>query len=74
MRSCSASDEKQMLESLTDFLIAIGVLWLLCIAMPLMTEIRRDSPLDDDIKKDWQDIRTAIRIQHSIIRNKWRKQ
>ena len=65
-----------MLESITDFLIAIGVLWLLCIAMPLMTEIRRDSPLDDDIRQDWQDVRTAIRIQLSIIklkirRNKW---
>ena len=63
-----------MLESLTDFIIAIGVLWLLCIAMPLIGEIRRDSPVDDDIKQSWQDVRTAIRIQHSIIRNKWRKQ
>ena len=61
-----------MLESLTDFLIAIGVLWLLCIAMPLIGQIRRDS-IDDDIRQDWQDVRTAIRIQHSIIRNKWRK-
>ena len=62
-----------MLESITDFLIAIGVLWLLCIAMPLMTEIRRDSPLDDDIREDWQDVRTAIRIQLSIIKLKIRR-
>jgi hypothetical protein len=62
-----------MLESITDFLIAIGVLWLLCIAMPLMTEIRRDSPLDDDIRQDWQDVRTAIRIQVSIIKLKIRR-
>lgn len=62
-----------MLESITDFLIAVGVLWLLCIAMPLMTEIRRDSPLDDDIQQDWQDVRTAIRIQHSIIKQKIRR-
>lgn len=62
-----------MLESITDFLIAIGVLWLLCIAMPLMTEIRRDSPLDDDIRQDWQDVRTAIRTQHSIIKQKIRR-
>lgn len=62
-----------MLESITDFLIAIGVLWLLCIAMPLMTEIRRDSPLDDDIRQDWQDVRTAIRIQLSIIKLKIRR-
>ena len=62
-----------MLESITDFLIAIGVLWLLCIAMPLMTEIRRDSPLDDDIQQDWQDVRTAIRIQLSIIKLKIRR-
>lgn len=62
-----------MLESITDFLIAIGVLWFLCIAMPLMTEIRRDSPLDDDIRQDWQDVRTAIRIQVSIIKLKIRR-
>ena len=62
-----------MLESITDFLIAVGVLWLLCIAMPLMTEIRRDSPLDDDIREDWQDVRTAIRIQLSIIKIKIRR-
>ena len=62
-----------MLESITDFLIAIGVLWLLCIAMPLMTEIRRDSPVDDDIQQDWQDVRTAIRTQHSIIKQKIRR-
>lgn len=62
-----------MLESITDFLIAVGVLWLLCIAMPLMTEIRRDSPLDDDIREDWQDVRTAIRIQLSIIKQKIRR-
>jgi hypothetical protein len=62
-----------MLESITDFLIAVGVLWLLCIAMPLMTEIRRDSPLDDDIREDWQDVRTAIRIQLSIIKLKIRR-
>ena len=62
-----------MLESITDFLIAIGVLWLLCIVMPLMTEIRRDSPLDDDIRQDWQDVRTAIRIQLSIIKLKIRR-
>ena len=62
-----------MLEGITDFLIAIGVLWLLCIAMPLMTEIRRDSPLDDDIQQDWQDVRTAIRIQLSIIKLKIRR-
>jgi hypothetical protein len=62
-----------MLESITDFLIAIGVLWLLCIVMPLMTEIRRDSPLDDDIRQDWQDVRTAIRIQVSIIKLKIRR-
>lgn len=62
-----------MLESITDFLIAVGVLWLLCIAMPLMTEIRRDSPLDDDIRQDWQDVRTAIRIQLSIIKLKIRR-
>ncbi len=62
-----------MLESITDFLIAVGVLWLLCIAMPLMTEIRRDSPLDDDIQQDWQDVRTAIRIQLSIIKLKIRR-
>jgi hypothetical protein len=62
-----------MLESITDFLIAIGVLWLLCIAMPLMTEIRRDSPLDDDIRQDWQDVRTAIRIQLSTIKLKIRR-
>jgi hypothetical protein len=62
-----------MLESLTDFLIAIGVLWLLCIAMPLLAQIRHNSPLDDDIHQDWQDVRTAIRIQHSIIKNKIRR-
>ena len=62
-----------MLESITDFLIAIGVLWLLCIVMPLMTEIRRDSPLDDDIRQGWQDVRTAIRIQVSIIKLKIRR-
>jgi hypothetical protein len=62
-----------MLESITDFLIAIGVLWLLCIAMPFMTEIRRDSPLDDDIRQDWRDLRTAIRIQLSIIKLKIRR-
>jgi len=62
-----------MLESITDFLIAIGVLWLLCIAMPLMTQIRRDSPLDDDIRDSWRDVRTAIRIQLSIIKLKIRR-
>jgi len=62
-----------MLESITDFLIAIGVLWLLCIAMPLIAQIRRDSPLDDDIRQDWQDFRSAIRIQHSIIKQKMRR-
>jgi hypothetical protein len=62
-----------MLESITDFLIAIGVLWLLCIAMPLIGQIRRDSPLDDDISHDWRDVRTAIRIQHSIIKQKMRR-
>ena len=62
-----------MLESITDFLIAIGVLWLLCIAMPLIAQIRQDSPLDDDISQDWQDVRSAIRIQHSIIKQKMRR-
>jgi hypothetical protein len=62
-----------MLESITDFLIAIGVLWLLCIAMPLIAQIRQDSPLDDDIRQDWQDVRSAIRIQHSIIKQKMRR-
>lgn len=62
-----------MLESITDFLIAIGVLWLLCIAMPLIAQIRRDAPLDDDIRQDWQDVRSAIRIQHSIIKQKMRR-
>jgi len=62
-----------MLESITDFLIAIGVLWLLCIAMPLIGQIRRDAPLDDDISQDWQDVRSAIRIQHSIIKQKMRR-
>lgn len=62
-----------MLESITDFLIAIGVLWLLCIAMPLMTQIRQDSPLDDDIRDSWRDVRTAIRIQLSIIKLKIRR-
>jgi hypothetical protein len=62
-----------MLESITDFLIAIGVLWLLCIAMPLIGQIRQDSPLDDDISQDWRDVRTAIRIQHSIIKQKMRR-
>ena len=62
-----------MLESITDFLIAIGVLWLLCIAMPLIGQIRRDAPLDDDIRDGWQDVRSAIRIQHSIIKQKMRR-
>jgi len=62
-----------MLESITDFLIAIGVLWLLCIAMPLIGQIRQDAPLDDDIRQDWQDVRSAIRIQHSIIKQKMRR-
>jgi len=62
-----------MLESITDFLIAIGVLWLLCIAMPLIGKIRQDAPLDDDISQDWQDVRSAIRIQHSIIKQKMRR-
>jgi hypothetical protein len=41
--------------------------------MPFMTEIRRDSPLDDDIRQDWRDLRTAIRIQLSIIKLKIRR-
>ena len=73
MRSCSVSKENVMLESITDFLIAIGVLWLLCIAMPLIAQIKQDSPLDDDIRQDWQDVRSAIRIQHSIIKQKMRR-
>ena len=73
MRSCLVSKENVMLESITDFLIAIGVLWLLCIAMPLIGKIRQDAPLDDDISQDWQDVRSAIRIQHSIIKQKMRR-
>ena len=73
MRSCLVSKENVMLESITDFLIAIGVLWLLCIAMPLIAQIKQDSPLDDDIRQDWQDVRSAIRIQHSIIKQKMRR-
>lgn len=61
-----------MLESITDFLIAIGVLWLLCIAMPLLGQIRRESPIDDDIRQDWQDIRTAIRLTNRTFKDKWR--
>lgn len=61
-----------MLESITDFLLAVGILWLLCVAMPLLGEIRRDQPIDDDIDQDWQDIRTAIRITNRTIINNWR--
>ena len=50
-----------MLENLTDLLTAIGAIWLLCIATPLINQIRRDSPIDDDIAQDWADLRQAIR-------------
>ena len=62
-----------MLESLTDFLIAIGVLWLLCLAMPLFNEIRRQSPIDDDIAQDWADLRQAIRITNRRLTRRLRR-
>lgn len=62
-----------MLESLTDFILAIGTIWLLCIATIVLGEIRRDTPLDDDIHDDWHDIRTAIRILNTTITQKIRR-
>lgn len=61
-----------MLESITDLLTAIGAIWLLCIAMPFFGEIRRQSPIDEDITQDWADLRQAIRITNQTLINKWR--
>jgi hypothetical protein len=61
-----------MLESITDLLVAVGTLWLLCITIPLINTIRQDSR-DEDIHQDWQDVRTAIRITHNTIIHKIRR-
>lgn len=61
-----------ILDWLFSFSLMVIAVWFLIIITPLMNELRKDSA-DEDITESWKDVRAALRIHHTIIKNRIRR-
>ncbi len=61
-----------LFEGITDLILLACTVWFIVLVTPMMRALNRET-MDQDIKEDWADVKVALKINYSIIKNKLRR-
>lgn len=59
-------------EGASDLILLACTVWFLVLVTPMLRALNKES-LDQDIREDWADVKVALQINYSIIKDKLRR-